>query len=147
MNALAVDCPPHLPAEPSRSAKPRRAPRMLVADLFCGAGGTSKGARKALDLLGLKMDLVAVNHWPIAVDTHKRHNPGARHYCQDVATLRPRVAVPEGYLDLLMASPTCTHHSRARGGQPTSDQQRMDPWHVVTWCTELRVKRSEERRV
>src|SRR3546814_6087896 len=39
-----------------------------------------------------------------------------------------------------MASPTCTHHSRARGGRPTSDQQRMDPWHVVTWLTELRVK-------
>jgi DNA (cytosine-5)-methyltransferase 1 len=49
--------------------------------------------------------------------------------------------VPEGYLDLLMASPTCTHHSRARGGKPTSDQQRADPWHVITWLTELRVKR------
>lgn len=22
-----------------------------------------------------------------------------------------------------------------------SDQQRMDPWHVITWLTELRVKR------
>lgn len=49
--------------------------------------------------------------------------------------------VPEGYLDLLMASPTCTHHSVARGGKPTSDQQRSDPWHIITWLTELRVKR------
>src|SRR3546814_8822728 len=40
-----------------------------------------------------------------------------------------------------MASPTCTHHSNARGGKPTSDQQRSDPWHIITWLTELRVKR------
>ncbi|MNS72038.1 C-5 cytosine-specific DNA methylase [compost metagenome] len=40
-----------------------------------------------------------------------------------------------------MASPTCTHHSVARGGKPTSDQQRSDPWHIITWLTELRVKR------
>jgi DNA (cytosine-5)-methyltransferase 1 len=52
------------------------------------------------------------------------------------------IAVPEGYLDLLMASPTCTHHSVARGGKPTSDQQRSDPWHVITWFTQLRVKRA-----
>jgi DNA (cytosine-5)-methyltransferase 1 len=29
----------------------------------------------------------------------------------------------------------------ARGGKPTSDQQRSDPWHILTWLTELRVKR------
>lgn len=135
MSALAVDL---APTDPPRMQKPKR---KLVADLFCGAGGTSKGAKLALAQLGMEMELVAVNHWPVAVETHRRANPTARHYCQDIATLRPQEAVPEGYLDLLMASPTCTHHSRARGGKPTSDQQRMDPWHVVTWCTELRVKR------
>jgi DNA (cytosine-5)-methyltransferase 1 len=56
--------------------------------------------------------------------------------------VRPHLIVPEGYLDLLMASPTCTHHSCARGGKPTSDQQRSDPWHINTWFTELRVKRA-----
>jgi DNA (cytosine-5)-methyltransferase 1 len=49
--------------------------------------------------------------------------------------------VPEGKLDLLMASPTCTYHSRARGGKPINDQGRMDPWAIIHWCTELRVKR------
>jgi DNA (cytosine-5)-methyltransferase 1 len=29
----------------------------------------------------------------------------------------------------------------ARGGKPTSDQLRSDPWHIITWLTELRVKR------
>lgn len=113
----------------------------LVADLFCGAGGSSTGARRAMNALGLRMVLTCVNHWPLAIETHQLNHPEARHYCQDVASLRPVEAVPEGYLDLLMASPTCTYHSRARGGKPTSDQQRQDPWHVVTWLTELRVKR------
>ena len=33
------------------------------------------------------------------------------------------------------------YHSRARGGKPINDQGRMDPWAIVHWCTELRVKR------
>jgi DNA (cytosine-5)-methyltransferase 1 len=115
--------------------------KMLVADLLCGAGGSSTGAQRALDDLGLGMELVCVNHWPVAIDTHQRNHPEARHYVQDISTVRPHILVPEGYLDLLMASPTCTHHSVARGGKPTSDQQRSDPWHIITWLTELRVKR------
>jgi DNA (cytosine-5)-methyltransferase 1 len=114
---------------------------LLIADLFCGAGGSSTGARKAIESLGRRMVLTCVNHWDRAIETHKRMHPDARHYCQDVASVRPIAVVPEGRLDLLMASPTCTYHSRARGGRPTSDQQRMDPWHVVTWLTELRVDR------
>ena len=115
--------------------------KILVADLFCGAGGSSTGAARALADLGLEMELVCVNHWPVAIETHKANHPKARHYCQDISTVRPHLVVPEGYLDLLMASPTCTHHSAARGGKPTSDQQRSDPWHIVTWLTELRVAR------
>lgn len=119
----------------------KRPRKMLVADLLCGAGGSSTGAARALAELGLEMELVCVNHWPVAIETHTKNHPQARHYCQDIATVRPHILVPEGYLDLLMASPTCTHHSVARGGKPTSDQQRSDPWHIVTWLTELRVKR------
>jgi DNA (cytosine-5)-methyltransferase 1 len=115
--------------------------KILVADLLCGAGGSSTGCERALTALGLKMELVCVNHWGVAIETHKKNHPEARHYVQDIATVRPHILVPEGYLDLLMASPTCTHHSVARGGKPTSDQQRSDPWHIVTWLTELRVKR------
>ncbi len=115
--------------------------KILVADLLCGAGGSSTGCERALNELGLEMELVAVNHWPTAIETHTKNHPSARHYVQDIATVRPHLIVPEGYLDLLMASPTCTHHSVARGGKPTSDQQRSDPWHIITWLTELRVKR------
>lgn len=118
--------------------------KLLIADLLCGAGGSSTGAIRALVELGYAPEdiiLTCVNHWPTAIDTHTRNHPDARHYVQDIATVRPHLLVPEGYLDLLMASPTCTHHSVARGGKPTSDQQRSDPWHIITWLTELRVKR------
>jgi len=115
--------------------------KLLVADLLCGAGGTSSGALDALKELGLDAQLIGLNHWRVAVETFRLNFPSARVHCQDIAAARPIEEVPEGYLDLLMASPTCTHHSRARGGRPTSDQQRSDPWHIITWLTELRVKR------
>lgn len=113
----------------------------LVADLFCGAGGSSTGAQRALARVGRRMELVAVNHWDRAIETHSLNHPTARHYCVDLETAKPADLVPELRLDLLMASPTCTYHSRARGGRPTSDQQRMDPWNIVRWCTDLRVVR------
>jgi DNA (cytosine-5)-methyltransferase 1 len=115
--------------------------KFLVADLLCGAGGSTTGAVRAFEQLGLNIEVVCVNHWQTAIDTHRINYPAARHYVQDIATVRPHIIVPEGYLDLLMASPTCTHHSTARGGKPTSDQQRTDPWHIITWLTELRVAR------
>ncbi|MBX3504473.1 MAG: DNA cytosine methyltransferase [Parvibaculum sp.] len=115
--------------------------KFLVADLLCGAGGSSTGCQRALADLGIEMELVCVNHWGVAIETHKRNHPEARHYCEDIAAVRPHLIVPEGRLDLLMASPSCTHHSVARGGKPTSDQQRSDPWHIITWLTELDVER------
>lgn len=124
------------------TARPRK---FLVADLLCGAGGSSTGCIRALLELGWALEeiiLACVNHWDIAIETHRRNHPHARHVLQDIATARPHIIVPEGYLDLLLASPTCTHHSLARGGKPTSDQQRSDPWHIITWFTELRVKRA-----
>jgi site-specific DNA-cytosine methylase len=47
----------------------------FVADLFCGAGGSSTGAGRALARLGFQMKLVAVNHWNVAIETHSRNHP------------------------------------------------------------------------
>jgi len=114
---------------------------ILVADLFCGAGGSSTGAERALKPLGFDVQLYCLNHWDRALETHRRMHPSAIHINMPIEQARPRKLVPGGRLDLLMASPTCTHHSRARGGRPTSDQQRSDPWHVLLWLTELEVDR------
>lgn len=112
-----------------------------VADLFCGASGMGNGAKRAFDELGHEMDLVGVNHWEPAIITSRLNHPEATFLCADLHHKSPVDAVPCGYLDLLLAAPSCTFHSRARGGKPVFDQQRTDPWIVVRWCTELRVKR------
>lgn len=46
-----------------------------LADLFCGAGGTSTGALQAAKELGIDVRLVAVNHWEIAISTHSKNHP------------------------------------------------------------------------
>lgn len=112
-----------------------------AADLFCGAGGFSTGAVRACRSRGMSIDLTAINHWDVAIATHTKNHPGARHLCADVYRLSPREAVPKGSLDLLMASPTCTFFSRARGGKPISRDQRygrMTPTQVIRWASELK---------
>lgn len=118
------------------------APRIIrSADLFCGGGGTSRGMLKAAARRGIRLDLLAVNHWNVAVETHKANHPEARHACVDLASAEadPNKLIPGGRLDLLVASPECTHHSNARGGKPKSDQSRASAWHVVHWVERLRV--------
>jgi len=104
-----------------------------LADLFCGAGGTSTGALEALSALGYRPSLTAINHWPRAVETHQANHPGARHLCTGIDSVNPRELYPDGKLDLLWASPECTHHSRARGGKPKHEQSRATAWCVVRW--------------
>ena len=112
----------------------------LVADLFCGAGGSSTGAKNAIAELGGEMDLVAINHWNTAIATHQSNHPTARHLVEDVSIVDPEEVVEGGYLDILMASPECKYHSRARGGKPIHDQGRMNPWAVHNWLTKLDVR-------
>ena len=86
---------------------------------------------------GLDVDLLAINHWDVAIDTHTANHPWARHRCESLDNVDPRKAVPGGRLHLLVASPECTHHSRARGGKPCSDQSRASAWHVLRWAEAL----------
>ncbi len=112
----------------------------LLADLFCGAGGTSTGAERAIKDLGAETILVCINHWPLAIETHHANHPNAMHYIEDITAADPLKLVPWGFLDLLMASPECTHFSRARGGKPVNNQSRMNPWAILTWLTKLDVR-------
>lgn len=118
-----------------------KARRVLVADLFCGAGSLSMGANDALTELGYDARFIAVNHWPVAIETYAANHIGARVHCVNLDNAFPAQLVPELKLDLLMAGIECTYFSRARGGKPVNDQQRSSAWHVPRWCTELRIKR------
>jgi DNA (cytosine-5)-methyltransferase 1 len=111
-----------------------------VADLFCGAGGTSTGVLQAADELGLKVNLIAVNHWDLAIATHSENHPGMSHYNADLEDINPNEVVPSGKLRLLVASPECTHFSRARGGKPMSDQSRTSAKHIIHWAKALDIE-------
>lgn len=110
-----------------------------AADLFAGAGGASTGLSRACEQSGRRLDLLAVNHWPIAVETHALNHPNAVHLCEDLNAVNPRNAVPGGKLDLLLAGPECTHHSTARGGKPINDQSRASAWCILRWATALQI--------
>lgn len=111
--------------------------KFRIADLFCGAGGTSAGAVEALEHLGFEVELTAVNHWPTAIATHEKNHPGARHLCTGIDSVNPLDYFKRGELDMLWASPECTHHSIARGGRPINDQSRSTAWHVLNWAEKL----------
>jgi DNA (cytosine-5)-methyltransferase 1 len=111
----------------------------LNADLFCGAGGTSTGVIRAVKAMGAEVKLVCLNHWPLAIETHQANHPEAMHYIEDIAKADPVKLVPWGWLDLLMASPECTHFSRARGGKPVNNQSRINPWAIIEWLKKLDV--------
>ncbi len=89
--------------------------------------------------LGYQIDLTAVNHWPVAVQTHTANHGTATHFCEDLGAIDPLKAVPGGHLHLLVASPECTHHSNARGGKPMQDQSRASAWHVTRWAGVLQI--------
>lgn len=105
---------------------------MRVADLFAGAGGFSTGAARA----GCSV-VYAANHDPRAVKAHHANHPDTEHSCQDLQQA-DWALVPSH--DILLASPACQGHSRARGragreGQRV-DSQRSTAWAVVS-CAEF----------
>ncbi|TCJ25380.1 DNA cytosine methyltransferase [Halomonas sp. GDM18] len=100
---------------------------MNVIDLFAGAGGFSTGASMA----GCNVAWAA-NHWPDAVEWHSRNHPDAAHICQDLHQADWSL-VPTH--DLMLASPCCQGHSKARGkasGNPQHDASRSTAWAVVS---------------
>lgn len=115
--------------------------QLQIVDMFCGGGGESTGLIQAAASHGFSVRLSAINHWERAIETHAANHPGAEHFCESVERLDPAKVVPSGRLDLLWASPECTHHSRARGGRPRSDQSRASAWEILKWAGDLDIER------
>lgn len=113
--------------------------KIIAADLFCGAGGTSTGLARACKCMGFDLDLVAVNHWDVAISTHSKNHPNAKHFNSAINDVDLKEAVPGGRLHLLVASPECTHFSNARGGKPMSDQKRATPLDILRWLKNIKV--------
>jgi DNA (cytosine-5)-methyltransferase 1 len=91
-----------------------------VFDMFCGAGGSSAGAR----LAGAQI-VHGIDAWDLAAQTFKDNFSKAN---VDIRELGPNSLPPRslgrGDIDMLVASPECTNHSPAKGSAPRSEDSR-----------------------
>jgi DNA (cytosine-5)-methyltransferase 1 len=99
-------------------------------DLFCGAGGSSWGAKSA----GVEM-VAAFDLWRLAGETHKANFPGVEFFegrleDQDIESLVKRLAK----IDLIIASPECTNHSPAKGNKPRCEKSKDTAFQVVRFA-------------
>lgn len=103
-------------------------------DCFAGGGGASTGLEQA----GYKID-IAINHDPAAILMHKTNHPDTLHLTEDIFKVDfSRYIKPNDTVDVMWASPDCTSHSRAKGGQPRENGLRILPWSVYRLCRQIR---------
>jgi DNA (cytosine-5)-methyltransferase 1 len=104
---------------------------MKGLDIFCGAGGSSAGARAAgVELVG------AIDMCPIATDTYRANFQDTIVLTEclekiDLSALRRKI----GMVDILIASPECTNHTCAKGSAPRDEASRATALHVVTYAS------------
>lgn len=106
----------------------------LLVDLFAGGGGASEGLERAF---GHPVH-IAINHNPLALAVHQVNHPATKHYISDVYEVCPREATQGLNVVHLHASPDCTHHSQALGGQPRDAKCRALTWVVLKWAGRAR---------
>ncbi len=76
----------------------------------------------------------------VATRTYADNFPSA---CGNVVWTRlddassPRIFNRIGSVDLIIASPECTHHSIARGAKPRDEESRRSGWYVMRFIEEL----------
>lgn len=117
-------------------------PEFLLIDLFCGAGGTTTGAENS----GVCMVIAAINHDPLAIDSHAANHKHVLHMEEDilVADLRPiiscirkwRAIYPNAKL-ILWASLECTNFSNAKGGLPRDADSRSLAYGMFRYLDEI----------
>ena len=99
-------------------------------DIFCGAGGSSAGARAAgFEIAG------GIDMWSRATETYAANFPEAHVVTNrlenvELANLKSHV----GDIDLLLASPECTSHSCAKGAAPRSEKSRATAMQAVVYA-------------
>jgi DNA (cytosine-5)-methyltransferase 1 len=94
---------------------PKKNSYITATDQFCGAGGSTTGAK----LAGVEVKM-ALNHWKLAIETHNTNHPDTDHDCTDVQACDPR-RYPS--TDILITSPECTNHSLAKGRKRKFQEQ------------------------
>jgi len=105
-------------------------------DLFCGAGGSSFGARKAGAAIVAGFDI-----WQTAIVAYKTNFPEAKAFHNDLRNLSPKVIRKEiGEIDLILGSPECTNHSVAKGARDRCEASKNTAFEVTRFAEVFRPK-------
>lgn len=107
--------------------------RSLIIDAFAGGGGASIGIKIAL---GRAVDL-AINHDPAAILMHKTNHPETLHITEDIFKVDMLKYTKGQHVAFMWASPDCTSHSKAKGGQPREKGLRILPWAVYKHAKQI----------
>jgi DNA (cytosine-5)-methyltransferase 1 len=111
---------------------------IIVADLFSGGGGIDEAVRRLRER-GMPIRVGwSANHWPLAVDFHRRRHPDTPVFCQDLCQFDFR-RIP-GRVDIVWASFSCQGSSEAAQPARASnaelatahDHLRSSAWAVVS---------------
>jgi len=102
-------------------------------DLFCGVGGSSRGALQAgVEVVG------GLDAWDVATTAYKLNFPKAKVWTRRAEEVDPNEVASElGYIDLMLASPECTNHSTAKTRGPRSEASRNTAFEVVRFAKVL----------
>jgi DNA (cytosine-5)-methyltransferase 1 len=100
--------------------------------LFAGGGGSTQGLADA----GVNV-VLAINHNPTAIASHAANHKGQA-LAEDVFVAQPYRVWFKRSLSVLWASPSCTHFSRARGGEPVNEQERAHADVVLDWAAQAK---------
>jgi len=107
--------------------------QVRAIDLFCGAGGSSWGAKCA----GVEI-VAGFDMWETAGAVYKDNFPHARFYHGRLEDIEPKSLVKElGKIDLILASPECTNHSVAKGNKPRCEKSRKTALQVHRFARAL----------
>ncbi len=101
----------------------------LVVDNFAGGGGASTALAIAL---GREPD-IAINHDGEALCMHAANHPTTAHYTEDVFMIHPGFVTKQQPIGAAWFSPTCTHFSKAKGGNLLNQKVRGLAWIAVKW--------------
>jgi DNA (cytosine-5)-methyltransferase 1 len=99
-------------------------------DLFCGAGGSSWGAKQA----GVQL-VAAFDLWDLAGKNHHENFPDTEFIEGRLEDSKPEeLAKRFGKIDLIMASPECTNHSPAKGNAPRCEISKDTAFQVIRFA-------------
>ena len=104
-----------------------------AVDLFCGAGGSTYGAINA----GVNV-VAGFDMWDLAIKAYKTNFPNTETFKRDLrkfpASEIANIHSSLGKIDLILASPECTNHSRAKGAAERSEESKETAFEVIRFA-------------